>query len=218
MSTRFGQDSEVEVQARFWSWSLVIILSLMFCRSYEIESWSRLCRRVSEARFCSIFWILSLAELLMFGWDFEVDAWSRFCSWSLVKICVRICDMNSTLGSVEPLEMFYVLLAVAPSDFIENEVWRSNRLLCNGSQPHSIWPHFPAEIHHSNSQNYFWARVIQWKVTSDLLEVVGQTTEVWIYRRYFGQMFFWEPFFYFCARKGSFAFWSWDPHREGRGE
>ena len=37
--------------------------------------------------------------MLIFGWDFEVDAWSR---WNLIKICV----MNSTLGSVVPLAMF----------------------------------------------------------------------------------------------------------------
>ena len=40
-STRVGQDFEVEVQARFWSWSLFSILPLMFCRGYEVESWSR---------------------------------------------------------------------------------------------------------------------------------------------------------------------------------
>ena len=38
---KVGQDFEVEVQARFWSWSLFIILPLMFCRGYEVESWSR---------------------------------------------------------------------------------------------------------------------------------------------------------------------------------
>ena len=31
----------VEVQAIFWSWSLVSILLLMFCRGYEVKSWSR---------------------------------------------------------------------------------------------------------------------------------------------------------------------------------
>ena len=43
-------------------------------------------------------------ERLVFGWDFEVDAWSKF--WNLIKICVRTCDMISTLGSVVPLAMF----------------------------------------------------------------------------------------------------------------
>ena len=37
----FGQDFEVEVQARFWSWSLVSILLLMFGWGYKVESWSR---------------------------------------------------------------------------------------------------------------------------------------------------------------------------------
>ena len=43
----------------------------------------------------------------MFGWYCEVDAWSRFWRWNLIKICVWICDMNSTLGSVVPLAMFF---------------------------------------------------------------------------------------------------------------
>ena len=38
---KVGQDFEVEVQARFWSWSLFSILPLMFCRGYKVESWSR---------------------------------------------------------------------------------------------------------------------------------------------------------------------------------
>ena len=45
----------------------------------------------------------------MFGWDFEDDAWSRFWRWNLIKICVWTCNMNSTLGSVVPLAMFYIL-------------------------------------------------------------------------------------------------------------
>ena len=69
----------------------------MFCRGYEVESWSR---------FWTRFWILSLVEMLMFGWNFEVDAWSRFWRWNLTKICVWTCDMISTLGSVVPLAMF----------------------------------------------------------------------------------------------------------------
>ena len=52
---------------------------------------------------------------MMFGWDFEADARSRI--WRcLIKICVWTCDMtqtkdfgklNSTLGSIVPLAMFY---------------------------------------------------------------------------------------------------------------
>ena len=38
LSTRFVQGFDVEVQARFLSWSLVNILPLMFCRDYEVES------------------------------------------------------------------------------------------------------------------------------------------------------------------------------------
>ena len=90
------------VLATIWSWSLVGILLLMFCRGYEVESW---------LRFWTRLWILSLVEMLMFGWNFEVDAWSRFWRWNLIKICVWIRDMtsrsyfgkmNSNLGSVVP--------------------------------------------------------------------------------------------------------------------
>ena len=54
--------------------------------------------------------------MLTFCLDFEVDAWSRFWRWNLIKICVWTCDMtlrsyfgkmNSTLGSVVPLAMFF---------------------------------------------------------------------------------------------------------------
>ena len=34
----FVQDFDVEVQARFLSWSLVTILPLIFCSGYEVES------------------------------------------------------------------------------------------------------------------------------------------------------------------------------------
>ena len=48
----------------------------------------------------------------MFGCNFEVNALSRFLNWDLFKICVRICDMNSTLGSVVPLAMFCFCLGI----------------------------------------------------------------------------------------------------------
>ena len=87
----------------------------MFCRGYEVESW---------LRFWTRLWILSLVEMLMFGWNFEVDAWSRFWRWNLIKICVWIRDMtsrsyfgkmNSILGSVVPLAMFYFIFRCSPS-------------------------------------------------------------------------------------------------------
>ena len=40
----WAQGFEVEVQARFLSWSMVNILLLMFCRGYEVESLSRFWR------------------------------------------------------------------------------------------------------------------------------------------------------------------------------
>ena len=80
--SRFGQDFKADVQARFWSWSLVIILLLMLGCGYEVHFWSR-------------FWfglVKSFVEMVMFGWDFEGDTWSRFWRWNLIKICVWTCD------------------------------------------------------------------------------------------------------------------------------
>ena len=56
--------------------------------------------------------------MFMFGWDFEVDTCSWFWRWNLIQICVRICDMNSTLGSVVPLAMFWVLV-ITPVFFMK---------------------------------------------------------------------------------------------------
>ena len=56
LRTRFGQEFEVEVQAKFWNWSLVSILLL---RLGEVMKW-------------------------MFGQDFEVKVWSK--CWCLVEI------------------------------------------------------------------------------------------------------------------------------------
>ena len=38
---RFGQDFEVVVQARFVAGNLASFFPLIFCRGYEVESWSR---------------------------------------------------------------------------------------------------------------------------------------------------------------------------------
>ena len=59
---------------------------------------------------------LSLVKILMLSWDLDVSAWLKL--WNcLIKICVITCDMNSTLGSVVPLAMFFyffVLFRVTP--------------------------------------------------------------------------------------------------------
>ena len=73
----------------------------------------------------------------MFGWDFEVDSSSRFWRWNLIKLFVRTYDMtsrsyfgkmNSTLGSIVPLAMFMMGMALRPC--------RSRRLDpgCRGSK------------------------------------------------------------------------------------
>ena len=89
LSIKFGQDFEVEAQARFWNWSLVSILLLILGWGNEDYSWSRFWSYV-----WSKFWSLSWVEMLKFVWGFEVAAWSRFWRWNLIKICLRTCEMT----------------------------------------------------------------------------------------------------------------------------
>ena len=100
LSTRVGQDFEVEVQQDFETGACSA-----FCRWCFVEVMKFNLGRYSEARFGQDFEV----EMPMFVWDFEVDAWSRFWRWNLMKICVRTSDMTkrsyfgkqtSTLGSV----------------------------------------------------------------------------------------------------------------------
>ena len=70
--SRFVQDFEVDVQARFWSWSLVIILLLMLGCGYEVHSWSR-------------FWF-GLVKIFKFKFCRNGDVWLRFWSWCKVEI------------------------------------------------------------------------------------------------------------------------------------
>ena len=90
---------------------MVNILPLMFCRGYEVESWS------SEMLKLFLFIILN------FKFSRDDDVWLRFWSKCLVEIlkmkldqdlCLNLLydplgyfgKMNSTLGSVVPLAMF----------------------------------------------------------------------------------------------------------------
>ena len=114
-------DADAELLFRLWAQGLVKIFRLkfrqdlklefgqffllMFCKGY-VESKLNL-GRARWSWVWSRFWSLSFMERLIFGWDFEVDAWSRFRRWNLIKICVGTCDINSTLGSVVPLAMFF---------------------------------------------------------------------------------------------------------------
>ena len=66
--------------------------------------------------FCDFF------EMLMFVWDFEVDASSRFRNRNLFKICVRTFDMNSTLGSVVLLAMFYLNVKIQEKPNVETQL------------------------------------------------------------------------------------------------
>ena len=79
----------------------------------------------------------------MFGW--EVDAYSRFWRWNLIKICVWTCDMNSTLGSVVPLAMFflYILFIRLLHIFIHLLFWKyiSHQLSISRPPSSSSLPH-----------------------------------------------------------------------------
>ena len=77
--------------------------------------------------------------MLMFGWDFEVVAWSKFWRWTLIKICLRNCDMNSTLGSVAPFAMFKLLFVgcvILESLIVIEYLW------CKVPRPTCWWKFF----------------------------------------------------------------------------
>ena len=78
--TRFGQDFEVEVQARLLSWSLVSISPLMFCRDY-VEFWSW-------------FWTYIWSILWSYKFSRDTDVWLRFWSWCLVVILKMKFDQD----------------------------------------------------------------------------------------------------------------------------
>jgi len=82
LSKKFGQDFEVEVQAKFE----VGVWSVFFCRCF-VEYWSKMnLGRDSEARFGQDFeaqvlwrgWCLVEILKLMLGQDSEDEIWSRF--------------------------------------------------------------------------------------------------------------------------------------------
>ena len=77
------QDLEVEFQARFWSWSLGIILLLMFGCGYEVHSWSR-------------FWF-GLDKIFKFKFCQNGDVWLRFWSWCKVEI-LKMFDQDLCLN------------------------------------------------------------------------------------------------------------------------
>ena len=68
--------------------------------------------------------------MLMFGWDFEL--------WNLIKICERTCyfgKQNSTLGSVVPLAMLFILAwFIHPmifKDYVSKQFWFFSSLRSN---------------------------------------------------------------------------------------
>ena len=85
-----------QVWSRFWNWSFSEIWKLKFGQCFAADVWLRL-------------WSWVLVEILKLGLVkiLKLMLWSIFWRWKLMKICVRICDMSLTLGSVVPLAMFY---------------------------------------------------------------------------------------------------------------
>ena len=83
----FGLDFEVEAQARFWSWSLVSILLMMFGLGYEVEL---SLVQYSEARFgrdlvqMLMFDVFIKILKLMLNRDSEIVICSRFVNCDLV--------------------------------------------------------------------------------------------------------------------------------------
>ena len=110
---KVGQDFEVEVQARVWSWSLFSILPLMFWRGNHV--WSR-------------FWILSLVEMLMFCWCWVKILKMKFDQRLCLNLQYDFGKMNSTLGSVVPLAMFVNLFGYCWNRFVDGYCWNRTSL------------------------------------------------------------------------------------------
>ena len=124
---------------RFRSWGLV--KKLNFCSDFEHKVWSNFLSLSSDkiwswsliSFFCwcfvevmlNPFWILvnylklGFVKILKLKFYGEADVWLWFWSWclveilrwSLIKICFWTWDKNSTLGSVVPLAMFFLLMS-----------------------------------------------------------------------------------------------------------
>ena len=103
MSTRVGQDFEVGVQARFWSWSLNLgrdseagfgqDFEFYICRWCFVEVRSWILVEILK---------LGLVKILNFKFSGDADVWlrflvdaeSRFWRWNSIKICVWTCNMT----------------------------------------------------------------------------------------------------------------------------
>ena len=84
---------EVEVQARFWSWSLVSILLLILVK-FNLDQDSE-----------------GLVKILNIKFSRNSDVWFRSGSWCLVEILKLkfdqdLCENHSNLGAILPLAMF----------------------------------------------------------------------------------------------------------------
>ena len=107
------------VWCRFWSWSLVSILLLLFGWDYEVE----------------LFEIqkLGLVKILKLQFSQGADVWLRFWSWCMVKTwrgnLIKICVRTTQL--VLPLAIFYQIKSCSfppsPKEWL--------RVTCNGKFP-----------------------------------------------------------------------------------
>ena len=150
------------VCGRFGSWGLV--KKLNFCSDFEHKVWSRF-RSWSKGEiwswslvsffcwcFVEVIWILveilklGLANIFKFNfsrdvWDFEVDTCSRFWSMKFDQDLCATCDMNSTLGSVVPLAMFYNQVKISTTLLFFSVLFIVISFICAGEGSVSeVWP------------------------------------------------------------------------------
>ena len=101
--------TELWSRLEIWDWSLVEILKLNFAQIFR----------------------LSLVKILIlsFGHDFEADVSARFWSWSLFMILTRnttykqsLWWKHSTLSSVSPLAMFWILKTLCVWEELEGSL------------------------------------------------------------------------------------------------
>ena len=124
---RFGQDFEVEAQARFkadiWSvfcWCLVEVTKL----NHNQDSETKLGQDFKFSQGTVCYCLFEILELML-SQDSK--------NWNLIKMCARTCDKNSTLGSVVPLAMFAVCVknGISAAE-ISQEADHANHCIGNG--------------------------------------------------------------------------------------
>ena len=108
-------------------------LKKKLCNLLRLLLLPMLMMRIMWATVCCRFRSWGLV-IQMNAWDFEVDVRSRFSRWDLIKICVRACEMNSTLGSDVPLARFSMAILEGVQRLISQADYNGPKQQCVRSE------------------------------------------------------------------------------------